>query len=245
VELPDPLRLRVELTKLGRMRYLSHSEFSRTLMLAARRSRLPLQYGGRKRSRMKISLSPPLPIGTTSECELVDLSLTAYVSPVEAEGMLRGSLPEGMEVVRCRLMGSGARPVGKLIDTASYVASLPEGADVEGEWTQAVEEFLGRDAVDFERVQPRRTRVVNLRPGVHRLAALSEEPGSPARLLMVLDDGTKGTVKPREVLRVLAGMAGAPPGEWEDVPVHRDGLFVRRGDRLVSPMDLGKRKPAV
>ncbi len=245
MQLTDPLRLRVQLTKTGRMRYLSHTEFSRTLMLSARRSGLPLQYTGKKRSRMKISLSPPLPIGITSECELVDFSLTSYVSPGEAEEVLGRSLPEGMKVVRCRLMGSGAKAVGKLIDTAAYVALLPEGTGEEGEWTRAVEEFLGRDVVDFERVQPRRTRVVNLRPGVHQLAVMKREPGTPARLRMVLDDGTKGTIKPREVLQVLAGMVGAPPEVWEDIAVHRDGLFVRRGDRFVSPMELGKGKPAV
>ena len=243
--LPEPLRLRVQLTKMGRIRYLSHSEFSRTLMLAARRSGLPLLYAGRRRSRMKISLSPPLPIGLTSQCEMVDFSLTDYVPPAEARVMLEESLPRGMEVVRCRLMGSGVKPVGKLIDTASYLASLPAGAGSEGAWSLAVEEFMKREVVDFERVQHRRTRVVDLRPGVHRLQVEPGEPGSRLRLRMVLNDGTGGTVKPREVLRVLAGMAGAPREAWEEAGVHREGLFIRRGDRLVSPMDLGKRKPAV
>lgn len=245
MELPDPLRLRVQLTKRGRMRYLSHSEFTHTLMLSARRSGLPLQYAGRRHSRMKISLSPPLPIGITSECELVDFSLTSYVSQEEAAEMLRGALPEGIDVIRCRLLGSGAKAVGKLIDTASYAAFPLETNCGKSDWENAVVEFLGREVIDFERVQPRRTRVVNLRSGVHRLAVEGSQHGKPPLLRMVLDDGVRGTVKPREVLRVLAEMAGATPGVWDTIAVNRDDLFVRRGDRLVSPMDLGKRKPAV
>jgi hypothetical protein len=62
---------------------------------------------------------------------------------------------------------------------------------------------------------------------------------------MVLDDGTRGTVKPLEVLKVLADSAGAPLESLRNAEVHREGLFVRRGGRLVSPMDLGKHRPAV
>ena len=241
----EPLRLRVQFAKRGMARYVSHSEFSRTLMLSARRAGLPLRYSGKYRPRMKLSLSPPLPIGVTSDCELVDFFLEQYVSPAEAEQALGRSLPEGIDVVRCRLMGSDAKPVGKLIDTAAYRVQLPSGAGNEGDWKRAVEVFLSKEVVSLERVQPRRTRVVDLRPGVHTLEARSGASGSGVELFMVLDDGTHGTVKPLEVLTVLADSAGVPAGSWQDVLVHREALFVRRGGRLVSPMELGKHRPAV
>jgi len=241
----EPLRLRVQLAKRGKARYLSHSEFSRTLMISARRAGLPLQYSGKYRPRMKVSLSPPLPIGVTSECELVDFFLEQYVSPAEAEQALERSLPDGIQVVRCRLMGSDVKPVGKLIDTAAYRVQLPTETGNEGDWKRAVEIFLGMEVVNLERVQPRRTRVVDLRPGVYTLEAGVGPGGSGVELFMVLDDGTRGTVKPSEVLRVLAGLAGAAEGSWRDALVHREGLFVRRGGRLVSPLELGKHRPAV
>lgn len=239
------MRLRVQFAKRGKTRYVSHSEFSRTLMLSARRAGLPLQYSGKYRPRMKVSLSPPLPIGMTSECELVDFFLEQYVSPAQAEQALESSLPEGIHVVRCRLMGSDAKPVGKLIDTAAYRVQLPPDAGNEGDWRRAVEIFLGMETVRFERVQPRRTRIVDLRPGVHTLEARAGASGYGVELFMVLDDGTRGTVKPSEVLKVLADSAGSPGESWRDALVHREGLFVRRSGRLVSPMELGKHRPAV
>ncbi|MCJ7652171.1 MAG: TIGR03936 family radical SAM-associated protein [Actinobacteria bacterium] len=241
----EPLRLRVQLAKRGKARYVSHVEFSRTLVMAARRAGLPLQYAGKYRPRMRISLSPPLPIGVTSECELVDYFLEQYVSPAEAKVALEKSLPAGIDVVRCRLMGSSAKPVGKLIDTAAYRVELPPDAGLEGDWRKAVEVFLGMEVVSMERVQPRRTRVVDLRPGVHRLEVELGGRGEGVGFLMVLDDGTRGTVKPLEVLKVLAGLAGAPEDSFQKARVHREGLLVRRGERLVSPLELGKGKPAV
>jgi radical SAM-linked protein len=240
----DSLRLRVQLTKEGTARYLSHTEFQRNLMLAARRAGLPLAYSEGHRPKMKISLSPPLPIGVTSEGELVDFALDSYLSGAEAAKRLDEVLPPGISVVNARLLGAGSRPVGKLIDTAVYVAFLPGAAGGEGEWKNAVEQFLRSDTVEFERVQPRRTRKVDLRPGVHSLEASADEGGGVA-VRMVLDDGTGGTVKPWEVLEVLAGLSPAAGDSWREARVHRMGVYTRRGERLLSPMDAGPRRPAV
>jgi hypothetical protein len=135
--------------------------------------------------------------------------------------------------------------VGKLIDTASYLVTLPANAGTREVWERAVDDFLRSDVVDFERVQPRRTRVINLRPGVHHLVVAQAEKDERVTLSMELDDGTRGTVKAWEIIEVVAGLAGVPRETWERADVHRSGLFTRRGDRLVSPMELGKRKPAV
>jgi radical SAM-linked protein len=274
---PEPLRLRVQITKTGPARYLSHTEFSRALLFAARRSGLRLEQAGAYRARIKMSLSPPIPIGVTSECELVDFKLIGYVSAADAQRMLNASLPTGLEVVRCRLLPGSERPVGKLIDTATYRVSLPEGAGSRADWERAVTEFLAKGVIEFKRVQPRKTRMVDLRGGVHRLQVIDGEGGEKVGetggravltgdggegrdrsgvgdgtgdhggvlLSMVLDDGTSGTIKPWEVVEVLAGMAGVKRDDWVRASVHRDGLFARRGDRLVSPMELGRRKPAV
>jgi radical SAM-linked protein len=264
VPVPEPLRLRVQVAKGGPARYLSHTEFSRALLFAARRSGLPLEHAGAYRARIKVSLSPPIPIGVTSACELVDFKLTGYVSAADAEQALGGSLPTGLEVVRCRLLPGDERPVGKLIDTATYRVTLPDGAGSREDWERATAEFLSREEVQFERVQPRRTRLVDLRAGVHRLQVdddrndeEAEERDNPmgagaggggsnrVQISMALDDGTRGTIKPWEVIEVLAGMAEVRRDDWERAAVHRDGLFTRRGDRLVSPMEIGRRKPAV
>ncbi len=237
------LRLRVRFSKEGRCRFLSHTEYSRTLMISARRAGLPLEYAGRKLSRMKVSMSPPLPIGITSESEFMDFSLKSYVPAAEAQRLLGEALPDGIRAVETRLMGNDARPVGKVIDTAVFTAQLPSGAATEGVLPGAVKEFLQKDSIPYERVQPRRTRVVDVRSGVHRLevaeTVVGEESGP--RLHMALDDGIAGTTKPWEVVEVLAGMAGIPRRTWEQASIHRTGLFARRGDRLVSPMDLGRR----
>ena len=235
------LRLRVQFTKQGQARYLSHSEYARTLMISARRAGLPLEYAGTNMSRMKLSLSPPLPIGITSDCELVDFNLTSYVPAAEACDLLARATPDGIAPARCRLMEPEAKPVGKVIDTAVFTAAFPAGVGA-GELADAVERFKEMSTAPFERVQPRRTRTVDLRPGVHELEVL-QEPEGRVSLKMAVDDGIAGTIKPWEVVEVISGMAGIDREVWSKAEVNRTGLFARRGDRLISPMETGARRP--
>ncbi|MBU1670159.1 MAG: TIGR03936 family radical SAM-associated protein [Actinobacteria bacterium] len=241
--LPEPLRLRLRLTKKARARFLSHAEYSRAIMFAARRSGLPLEFAGKHRPRLKLSLSPPLPIGVESGGELVDLSLVGYVPAAEAKRALSEVLPPGIEVVEARLMSGSDKAVGKLIDTAAYLVSPPEDAGTPRGWRDAAVEFMSRDSVEFTRVQPRRTRVVDIRKGVHRLD-VEELEGDGVTLALALDDGVAGTVKPWEVIEVLGGMAGVSMEVLKGSRITREGLFSRRGDRLVSPMELGRRGAA-
>jgi radical SAM-linked protein len=238
----QPLRMRVQFTKEGRARYLSHSEYARTLMISARRAGLPLEYAGQNMSRMKVSLSPPLPIGITSACEYVDFNLTAYVSAAEAQSLLSDALPPGIRALQCRLLGADARPVGKLIDTAVFCVDISSCTASEGDWRAAVERFLEKTSVPYLRVQPRRTRTVDLRSGVHGISLEEGGEAEGVRMVLTLDDGIAGTIKPWEVTEVLAGLAEVPREVWEQAQIQRTGLFARRGERLVSPMEMDKRK---
>lgn len=229
------------------MRFLSHSEFTRALIHAGRRSGLPLAYTGQRRARMKISLSPPIPIGITSECELIDFELGSYLSAAEAQKRLNHAFPDGIRVVEARLLTGTEKPVGRIINAASYEVSMPALPEAVDDWTGAVQLLLASETIEYERAQHKRTRVLDIRPGIHSLTvrpAEGEADGNKTKIviIMTLDDGIAGTIKPWEVIEVLANHAGIPRHQWKAAQVHRTGLHVRKGDRLLSPMEIGKRR---
>lgn len=219
------------------MRYLSHTEYWRTIMMAAKRSGLPLAYTGKYRPRMKVSYSPPLPIGITSECELIDFFISEYISPLEAQRRLQVSLPEGIRVLRAKVMGTGGTPVGRLIDTAQYVAEIECDSGVAKRLITAVNDFLNSAEVYVRRVQPRSVRDINIRKGVHFLEISEDRGGKQVIIKMIVDDGTRGTVKPREVVDYLFGMVNADGDMIRLASLHREALFQMKGSKFISPME--------
>lgn len=234
----DSLRLRLKVKKFGKARFISHQEFARALMLGARRARLPLKYRGEYTKTIKASFSPPLPLGIMSEGEYVDFELSGYISPEEAKERMNHNLPSGIEIDVAKFIQTSVRAVGKLINSASYTISIPKDMGSEASWKKAVEAFLENEVVNYERVQPRSTRVINLRRGVHLLEVKCETEAPDVCLTMMVDDGVAETIKAREVLEVLAGLAGVDTNPLEGVKICRNGLYIRRGSKFISPLEV-------
>ena len=234
--------LRLKFAKMDRLKFISHNELMRTLEKGARRAKLPLFCTKGFRPRVKVSFSPPLPIGVESRSEFVDFFLEEYVSPRQAEIDLNGALPKGLDVLEAKILGEGVKPVGKVIDAAEYSIRLRDIPD-KRQLSKAVKRYMEVTSIVYERIQHRRSRTVDLREGTYKLEMLEEdgelEKRDMAYLSLVCKDGIGGTVKPMEVIEVLLDRMNVPPLSRELIAVVRTGLFAYRGGRLISPMEMG------
>ena len=79
---------------------LSQLEFARALHRAVRRAELPILYSGGFSPRPRMSFAFPLPVGVSSDGELVALQLAESVPSLELARRLRRQLPEGLELER-------------------------------------------------------------------------------------------------------------------------------------------------
>ena len=77
------------------MRYTSHLDVHRTWERTLRRARLPLAYSQGFNKRPKINLAVALPLGFTSDCELVEFWLDGTPTLSEVESRLREAAPSG------------------------------------------------------------------------------------------------------------------------------------------------------
>ncbi len=210
-------------------------------MMGAKRSGIPLVYTGKYRPRIRVSYSPPLPIGITSECELIDFFISEYISPLEAQNRLQASLPEGIMVLKAKVLSYSGTPVGRLIDTAQYAAKINCDSRVAKKLISAVNDFLNSAEIYVRRIQPRSVRDINIRKGVHRLEISENESGGELVMKMIVDDGTRGTVKPREVVDYILQMVDADDEMVRSLSIHRMALFQMKGGRFISPMEARSR----
>ena len=66
-------RLRVTFTRGEEMKYITHLDLMRFWERALRRAELPVAYSEGFSPHAQIALAAPLPVGTTSDCELMDV----------------------------------------------------------------------------------------------------------------------------------------------------------------------------
>ncbi len=74
-------RVRLTFTKLEGLRYISHLDMAKVVMLIFRRADIPMAFTQGFNRQPKMHFTPSLPLGFASQYEILDVCLLEYVSP--------------------------------------------------------------------------------------------------------------------------------------------------------------------
>ena len=160
-------KLRLTLTKTGRTPSLSHLEYMTLIHRAIRRADLPVKYSAGFHPAPRISFGDALPLGVSSEAELIDLELREPCLAQEALTRLNLELPEGVEVVAATSWPRKGESPANSIFTATFKVPIPEGTDTHLE--EQLTTFLKQETVLATRMKKDRPVEIDLRPWVHDL----------------------------------------------------------------------------
>ena len=135
---------RLLFSKTGRAKYISHLDLMRTFQRAFQRADLTIKHTEGFNPHPFISILLPLPLGFSSQCEILEFQLLDSISPEMVPARLNAVLPEGIVVERCYEGGKKAKELA-WVDyrlTLEYESGVPHGA------AQAWQELLGRQRLE-------------------------------------------------------------------------------------------------
>jgi len=103
------MRLRIHFAKTEAMRYTGHLDLHRAWERTFRRAMLPLAYSQGFRPHPRINLGCALPLGFTSQDEVVDIWLEQSNPIQEIESALQSAIPPGiqLQVEQTGILGRG------------------------------------------------------------------------------------------------------------------------------------------
>ena len=91
-------KFRIQFTKYGDMKYVSHLDMIRLLTRMFHRAELPVAYSNGFNPHPKMSVLLPLSVGFESSCEYLDAEFEKSVSMLECLKKLKTAAPLGMEI---------------------------------------------------------------------------------------------------------------------------------------------------
>ncbi len=211
-------RFRVWFAKGDRVRYISHLDVLRFWERAIRRAGLPLSYSQGFTPHPKIAFAGPLPLGFTSESEVMDVTLDEWVDIRSLESKLKVDVTEDFAISKIEEIPLTTPSPQALVLWADYRVELP---DVDAATASAaVAKFLAADEFPWTEERRERERTYDLRAAVATLSASATDGG--ARLQMRVQTDQDLTIRPEHVVRALFGDLEA-------------GLISRTGLVLDSP----------
>ena len=117
-------KIRSHFIKVREARFLGHLEMVDVFVRAARRAAIPMRFSEGFHPLPKISFTNPLPVGTESLTEFMDLDLIRYVKAQEFQERLNRELPSGLQVIHAAEMASKGRPLPTVFEEDRFLISL-------------------------------------------------------------------------------------------------------------------------
>lgn len=210
---PALLRLRITFAKTEAMRFTGHLDLHRAWERTLRRAGLPLAYSQGFNPHPRMNLASALPLGFTSECEVIDVWLEQELAPETVSAALQPALPPGLRVLAIQAVDLRRPALQSELEASEFVITLLDFCPDLGERCQALLE-----ANSLPRV--RREKAYDLRPLVLALEPMSNDNQGRQRLLLRLAAREGATGRPEEVLEAL----GIHP---DSTRTHRTHLIFR------------------
>ncbi|MCY4464231.1 MAG: TIGR03936 family radical SAM-associated protein [Chloroflexi bacterium] len=196
---PVVQRLRITFGKAGTLTYTSNLDMAKIWERVLRRAELPLLYTRGFNTRPRISLAMPLPLGISSDCEILDISLRERIAFCEAslrERLLAVS-PQGLSIVAINEVDPRSSTMQSLIMSAEYRIRFHDPLE-RACLQRKIDELLGQESIIVERRRRRKRSVMDVRPLI-----LSLEMDEHADLLAHLSVGDRGNLRPDHLLELL------------------------------------------
>jgi radical SAM-linked protein len=208
-------RLRVKFSRGEAVKYVTHLDLMRLWERALLRAGIDIAYSEGFSPHARLSLAAPLAVGVTGSGELLDVFLSARISPHEFTRRVSEQLPDGIEIHEVRDVGIRAPSLQSEVRWAEYRVELDRSVE-RGRVQAAIEAFLAAETLPWEHLREKETRRYDIRGLVQQLWL--EEDGASLLLGMRLRLDSGGSGRPEQVVAAM----GLP----EPLRMHRTKLVL-------------------
>ena len=198
-ESPMRQRLRITFGKSGTLKYTSSLDVAKIWERVLRRANLPILYTQGFNTRPRIQLAMPLPLGITSECEILDVALRETIE-LEEElliNLLQSMSPKGLDIHSIIEVPTHESAMQSLVVSAEYKICFEDG--IEHTLLQSkVVHILEQETIIVEKIRKRKRSVMDIRPLILDLNIDHQND-----LIAHLSVGERGNLRPDQLIEQM------------------------------------------
>ncbi len=184
-EVPEEERykIRLQMSKTGKARFVSHLEFMTVVKRALRRIQAPVRYSAGFHPHPRISFPDALPTGVESEAETIDIELFQPPNVSALHARLNAELPENFTILNVVQIPWNSPTPAASIATSTY--RVPRNSAFPADLEERIVDALQAKSIIFTRLKKEKPVEVDLRPDIadirlhHDALELSLHKGSP------------------------------------------------------------------
>jgi radical SAM-linked protein len=207
------LRIRIFFSKNEAMRFTGHLDLHKTWERIFRRAGLPLAYSQGFHPQPRLNLGCALPLGFTSQAEILDAWLENHVPLQDVQAELIRAAPPGIDITHIDIIDLKEPALQTQISSSEYIITfLTPVPDLD----QKLTSITSADSIPRQR----RERNYDLKPLIENLQRLPDNLAGNSCILACLAARTGATGRPEELMLTM----GLDPNLSR---VHRSRLLFR------------------
>jgi radical SAM-linked protein len=194
--LPIKQRIYITFGKFEALIYTSNLDVAKMWERILRRADLPILYTEGFNPRPRIALASALPLGISSECELLDVSLREQILLEGLAERLLATSPSGLRIYHIQEVTPRSTALQSLVRSSEYVIQLEETVDRLSVQAR-IEKLLQAERVMLSKERNGKPIPYDVRPLIYSLSLTDNH------LITHLAVGERGNLRPDEVLTLL------------------------------------------
>jgi len=210
-------RLRLRFGRGEDIKFLSHLDVMRLWERILRRCGLPLSYSEGFSPHPRIALAAPLPVGVTSQHEIMDVFLMRWIVPASFVSQVKQQLPKGLDLLEAWTVGANIPSLQSQVRFAEYEIEVQTEEETQ-EVESAIRSLLSAKELQWHHLRDTGARYYDLRTLIDDIW-LIDVHDSLCVLGMRLRCDPTGTGRPEQVAKAL-GFANRP------ISIHRTRLIL-------------------
>ena len=221
------MRLRAEYEVGPDHRFLANLEMMHVMERALRRAGIPYHLSEGFNPHIRLSMGTVLPVGIWGKKEYFDLEMDTMDLNNFIQRMNQ-VLPPGIAITACRSLGVGAPALMKSINAAEYAFQVSHSP---AEVQVAMAEIMRQTEILVPSRGKKKNVDKDLRPGLWALTVVHQGEGAVIKVLVSVNEPLN--IRFDELLDLLARFGISRDAVLE---FWREGSFIKRGERLLSPL---------
>ncbi|MDD5127328.1 MAG: TIGR03936 family radical SAM-associated protein [Dehalococcoidales bacterium] len=200
-------RLRIRFSRGEELKFISHLDMTRLWQRALVRAGVAIAYSEGFNPHPRLSLAAPLPLGVTSEAELMDIVLAKFVSPHSFNTSVSQQLPAGIQISQVYQMPLEVPSLQSQVRFAEYkveAATEKKRAEIE----TAIADLLAKTELPWQHMRDTGPHHYDLRKLIDDLWLIAWREGACTLGMLLRCDGS-GAGRPEQVTLAL-GFNGYP-----------------------------------
>ncbi|MCD6353235.1 MAG: TIGR03960 family B12-binding radical SAM protein [Proteobacteria bacterium] len=197
-------RIRLQFSKTGEARFLSHLEMARVFARAASRAKLPIRYTQGYHPQPRIIFGPALPVGFESLAEQVDIELQHDISSETVKNSFNDELPTGITILSGEKIALKTPAISDSLERVCY--SIPCGDKgifknfSHANLKKSINGFLQKTKFPIVKSRKGKMDTIDIRPLVENLSFLNK-----TTLELILNQ----SIRPTDILKAVFGFSEA------------------------------------